>query len=98
MELSDDLIYIEAEDISPAKITKHVQERFSKDQIYTRIGEKVLLVLNPFKTLPSSSDDVMKSIKSAVKCGEERQAHIYEMAANAYFQTIRSKKDHAILF
>eukprot|EP00158_Paraphelidium_tribonemae_P009453 Partr_v1_DN28871_c0_g1_i1_m33284 putative Chitin Synthase len=83
---------------SEKSIVTWLGERFAKDLIYSRIGQDILVSVNPGKPLEQCSDSNAKTIGNAVKDGKERQAHVFELAASAYFDMITDKKDQSLLF
>lgn len=94
----DDLIYLPDQDLNDSEITALLNDRFSKDQIFTRIGQRALISVNPCKPLESNSDAAAKSAGNAVKEGEDRQAHLFEMAATCYYDMLKNKADQSITF
>jgi myosin heavy subunit len=93
---SDDLISID--NPNDKSIVAHLSGSFNRDCTYFRIGESILLSLNPGRPLEQNSDSNAKTIGSAVKDGKDRQAHVFELAANAYFNMKTDKEDQSIIF
>lgn len=95
-EPENDLIYLGTS--SEAELVNVLNERFARDKVYTRIGERVLVAVNPNKPLENGTESSLKAICSAVKDGTEREPHVFELASNAYYTMTNSKQDQAILF
>ena len=100
-EPDEDLIYMEpaaaaaADDLG--SIASALSERFTKDFIYTRIGQSHLVAVNPWKTLESCADSVVKIYASAFKEGLERDPHAFELAAHTYYEMMWTKRDQSIV-
>jgi myosin heavy subunit len=87
-----------AGELDEVKLTSLLEQKFSKDETYTKVGRNMIISLNPFKPLESNSDANSKSFGSAVKDGQETAPHIFELTANAYYNMIKDRKDQSILF
>jgi chitin synthase len=96
---TDDLISAIPQDKSTsAAVTAVLSSRFARDEIYTRVGQSIIVAVNPCKSVEICSDDHVKSIGNAVKDGKERPAHLFELAANSYFSLIKDGRNQGILF
>jgi myosin heavy subunit len=97
----DDLIYLRSSNGAQPDdevLANHLRDRYAKDIIYTRIGESVLVSVNPNKTLECNSQSSMKKYKTAVKNGTERSPHVFELAGNAYLNACKFRQDQALVF
>lgn len=95
---SEDLINLSEQKLNENDITAALNDRFSKDECYTRIGQRIVVAVNPNKKIESNSSTVAKQIGNAVKDGQERKAHIYELTASAYYDLVKTKSNQSILF
>lgn len=93
----DDLVSLGA-DPKESQITAKLNDRFSKENIYTKIGESILVAVNPYRQLDLNSDESAREYGNAVKDGSDRGPHIFETAASAYYNMLRSKQDQSIMF
>lgn len=94
----EDDIVASIPDAGVSELVKYLNKRFSKDEVYSRIGQKILVTVNPNKPLENSSDKSMKSICSAVKDGQPREPHMFELASNCYYEMAGSRTNQSILF
>jgi myosin heavy subunit len=94
----EDLLYLPS--IDDIKVTDHLETRYASDKIYTRIGQNIMVMVNPYKALDEeiSSDEAIQSFTSKIKEGLEREPHIFELAASTYLDMCDSKQDQSILF
>jgi len=82
----------ELEDLDEATLLKELQVRFSKDQIYTYVGE-ILVTVNPFKWIDGAYDpDKMRQYTSV---GDKKRLppHIYATADLAFNAMVSAKKN-----
>jgi myosin heavy subunit len=68
-----------------------IKERYDSDLIYTHIGS-ILVSVNPFKTLPIYSNDVLETYKQG---GDKLPPHVYGVAADAYNGLVRERDNHS---
>lgn len=93
---ADDLIYIEEN--TDAAIVKKLNDRFTKDQIYSRIGEDILVSVNPNRPLELNAEGNTKAYNISLKEGYDRDPHVFELAASTYYQMKETKLDHSMVF
>ena len=94
-EPDEDLVYLE--EISDLEISAALAERYSKDLIFTRLGQRHLVAVNPEKNLEGCADSVVKVYASAFKEGLERDPHVFELAAHTYYDMLWTKRDQSIV-
>lgn len=85
-------------DVAEKDIVSQLGSRFEQDEIYSRIGQTIIVAINPSRQLDICSDSNAKNIGNAVKDGKDRDAHVFELAANSYFDMVRDKEDQSLLF
>ncbi|KZT54073.1 glycosyltransferase family 2 protein [Calocera cornea HHB12733] len=84
-------------------IVSILRERFLSDSIYTAVGNSALVIVNPYKYVPSNADNVMLDYAAEYRdtdTSEDRQPrppHIFQLANNAYFHMRRTNMDQCIL-
>lgn len=87
--------------VSEDAIVAQLQDRWSRDQVYTRIGADVLVAVNPVKAVASSTDDTCKQYANSAKDTNLDKAalppHVFEMAASAYYHMLRTKTDQSLV-
>ncbi|KAI9353602.1 chitin synthase-domain-containing protein [Obelidium mucronatum] len=73
-----------------------LQDRFSRDQLHTRIGFTNLIAVNPYKRtfVPAHSDYDLENI-----CREDKPPapHPFDLASAAYLHMVRAVEDQVIL-
>ena len=94
----EDLITLVGDEGTDNKITLVFEDKFSRQEIYTRIGQNIIVALNPGKTLEICSDSNAKTIGNAVKDGKERSAHVFELAASSYYDLVKDREDQSLIF
>lgn len=89
------------EDATEEAIQLRLKERWSRDDIYTRIGDDVLVSVNPFKMVASSSEEQCKAFaKWAKNSSDDKESlppHVFDLAASAYFHMMRDGKDQSLV-
>jgi myosin heavy subunit len=83
---------IEMDSISPPAVYFTLRARFLQDQIYTSLGD-ILLIVNPFKTIPNPSMETISSVSSRDKL----PPHPYLTAAMAYEKMRQTLSNQTIL-
>lgn len=82
------------DEISDAAFLDNLRLRYSKDRIYTYIGE-VLISVNPYKNLPLYDEDKVKSYHGTALY--QREPHVYALAEAAYAGMRRNQADCCIV-
>ncbi|GMH84242.1 hypothetical protein TrST_g693 [Triparma strigata] len=80
--------------------------RFSKDTIHTWVDRSILLILNPFKPLPSTyTPSVMSTIKTSVlsslhsskNISKTTPPHVFSISTTAFYACLNTSKNQSIL-
>jgi len=88
----DDLVMCSSP--SNGELTKQLGARYSRELIYTNIGD-VLIATNPYKRLPIYGDDHIKMYeKSSIG---NTSPHIYQLAEGAYRRMIIDNMSQAVI-
>jgi len=87
----DDLVLIS--NPSNASITSALGSRYSKDLIYTNIGE-VLISVNPYRNLNNATDEYVKLYQSSTG---EAPPHIYGLAELTYRALVNENSSQAVI-
>jgi len=88
----DDLVMCSSP--SNGELTKQIGARYSRELIYTNIGD-VLIATNPYKKLPIYGDDHIKMYeKSSIG---NTSPHIYQLAEGAYRRMIIDNMSQAVI-
>ncbi|CAO3578557.1 unnamed protein product [Absidia cylindrospora] len=87
-------------------ICRHLHMRFDNDQVYTRIGNNRMVILNPCKSTPLSINDdtlqyyVNHGYKDLTACTNghiTEESHLYELATRIYFIMRRRMEDQLVV-
>lgn len=87
-------------------ICRHLRIRFDNDQVYTRIGNNRMVILNPCKSTPLSINDdtlqyyVNHGYKDLTACTNghiTEESHVYELATRIYFIMRRRMEDQLVI-
>ncbi|CAO3613585.1 unnamed protein product [Cunninghamella blakesleeana] len=88
---------LQLSDVSPEQVSEILKQRYLDDQLYTNIGDTILISLNA-----SSIIDQEKSIKyvSSYKNPQSQQndPHLYQLINHAYHHLRRTSLNQSILF
>ncbi|KAJ3126609.1 hypothetical protein HK098_007364 [Nowakowskiella sp. JEL0407] len=88
-------------DVSAETILQNLQDRLNaKEEMYTALGDKALIALNPLRVLASNSDATSKKYAANSKSLSEKEflpPHVFEMVSSAYLHMLRSKEDQGII-
>ncbi|KAJ3187299.1 hypothetical protein HDU85_006587 [Gaertneriomyces sp. JEL0708] len=99
-DAKEDLILLPT--ISEELVLANIKDRYTRNQIFTRIGAQTLLVVNPVKTLESFSDLASKEYADWAKDTHEEKmplpAHIFDMAASVFYHMLRNQQDQSVVF
>lgn len=76
-----------------------IYQRYNNDQIYTALGQSVLISINPYKQIEELySDDLHQIIRNGrTESNEDSQPHIFTIAERAYSNLLSTNKNQAIL-
>lgn len=86
--------FVLLDEVTKSAFMENLQLRFSKEKIYTFIGE-VIVSVNPYKTLDIyGSDDVKEYQKSEIY---EKPPHLFALANAAYRTMKRNSQDSCII-
>ncbi|KAI8052846.1 chitin synthase-domain-containing protein [Syncephalis plumigaleata] len=84
-----------------ANIVNTLRDRYSRDAIYTRIGARVLVAVNPNQPLATSNDATCNEYVAEYRdtSGQRRilEPHLFQMAASAYMHMRRTNTDQSII-
>ncbi|KAJ3019246.1 hypothetical protein HKX48_002259 [Thoreauomyces humboldtii] len=100
-DVKEDLILLPTPS-DEAAILANIKDRYSRNQIFTRIGAGALVVVNPVKTLESFSDHTSAQYADWAKdTSEDKQplpAHIFDLAASVFYHMSREQQDQSVVF
>jgi chitin synthase len=78
-----------------------LQQRYMSEEIYTRVGARVLLSVNPCKQLniydKETGEKYVKDYRNCSGQREELPPHIYSFANTVYFHLKRSGIDQSVV-
>eukprot|EP01137_Pigoraptor_chileana_P033118 Opistho-2@23554 len=86
--------FVLMDSINEEAFMKNLELRFSKDHIYTYIGE-VVVSMNPYKNVDIFANDIIKNYTGRYMY--ERPPHIYALADAAYQSMKRNLRDQCIV-
>ncbi|KAI9314571.1 chitin synthase-domain-containing protein [Dichotomocladium elegans] len=100
-----DLVYVLTSASQPPSedsIVNFLQNRFKRNQVYTRAGHSNLVVINPYQPLESLNDATLQTYADVGyrDVSENKpllQPHVYELATRAYFHMRRTGEDQSIV-
>ncbi|KAI8920098.1 chitin synthase-domain-containing protein [Powellomyces hirtus] len=99
-DVKEDLILLPSP--SDESILANIKDRYSRNQIFTRIGAGALVVVNPVKTLESFSDNTSAQYADWAKDTSEDKvalpAHIFDLAASVFYHMLRNQQDQSVIF
>src|SRR5690348_16493714 len=86
---------------SEADIVETLQSRYSRDAVYTRMGARVLVSVNPGTPLSNVNDATCNEYVAEYRdtSGKRRilEPHIFQLTANAYLHMRRTGLDQSIV-
>ena len=95
MEGAADMVKFSA--LTEAALLHNIRVRYARDQIYSSAGS-ILISVNPFKTLPIYTEDLMARCKACDAKGlQELPPHVYALAEAAFRGMLVERKPQAIL-
>ncbi|KAJ3298077.1 hypothetical protein HK104_011190 [Borealophlyctis nickersoniae] len=82
-------------------VLANFKDRYSRNQVFTRIGATALVAVNPVKTLESFSDTTCTQYAEWAKdTSEDKQplpAHVFELASSVFYHMLRNQQDQSII-
>lgn len=78
-----------------------LRDRFLKDQIYTRVRDSMLVVVNPYKDSRADIQEISEKYLAEYKntdIKERLPPHIFQHINQAYFHMRRTGNDQSIIF
>ena len=99
VNLQDDLVNIPS--LNQDSISIKLKDRWSSGSTYTRVGSDILVSVNPFKDLPSSSNETCKlyaaNFKNSNPDKERLPPHVFDLVDSAYFHMMRNGEDQSLI-
>ncbi|KAI9477794.1 MAG: chitin synthase [Benjaminiella poitrasii] len=96
----DDLADIE--NATEDAISTVLRDRFLKGQIYTRVRDSLLVVINPYKdaraTIQETSEHYLVEYKATDGREQQLPVHIFQYINHVYFHMRRTGSDQSIIF
>lgn len=90
----------EINNITEELLVSTLRDRFLKDQIYTRIKNSLLIVVNPYKDSRGEIQETSERYLAEYKNTDGRErlpAHIFQHINQAYFHMRRTGSDQCIV-
>ncbi|KAI9591321.1 chitin synthase-domain-containing protein [Syncephalis fuscata] len=85
-----------------ADIVQALQDRYSRDTTYTRLGSRAIISVNPDRTLSNVNDATCEEYVAEYRdtSGQRRilEPHLFQLTANAYLHMRRTGVDQSIIF
>jgi chitin synthase len=82
-------------------IVQTLQDRYSRDTIYTRLGARAIVSVNPGQPLSNVSDATCEEYVAEYRdtSGQRRilEPHLFQLTANAYLHMRRTGVDQSII-
>lgn len=78
-----------------------LRDRFLDDQIYTRVGDSLLVVINPYKDSRADIQEISENYLAEYKNTDIKEPlppHIFQHINQAYFHMRRTGNDQSIVF
>ncbi|KAG1229078.1 hypothetical protein G6F67_007408 [Rhizopus microsporus] len=86
---------------SSESITSCLRSRYNELKIYTNIGSRHIIALNPLKELPMNDDqaslEYVAAYKDATGHKQTPDPHLFDLINRAYFHMRRTGSDQAIM-
>lgn len=100
LDAKEDLILLPSP--SEETILANIKDRYSRNQIFTRIGAQAIVVVNPVKTLESFGEKTSEEYANWAKDTNEEKgvlpAHVFELAASVFWHMLRNQQDQSVVF
>jgi chitin synthase len=97
---SGDLIFLQQKNKS--SVVNTLQQRYSQQKFYTKVGDRVLLSVNPCKEVddhsPANREMYVQNYRNISEDRERLPAHIFQLANTIYFHLKRSGIDQSVVF
>lgn len=90
----------EINNITEETLVSTLRDRFLKDQIYTRIKNSSLIVVNPYKDSRAEIQETSERYLAEYKNTDGRErlpAHVFQHVNQAYFHMRRTGSDQCIV-
>lgn len=84
------------QELSEAAILHNLRLRFEANTIYTYISS-ILISVNPFKTLPIYSPEIMNEYRSQLSQGVTMAPHVYALADTAFRQMTMNRRNQSVI-
>ncbi|KAK9708024.1 hypothetical protein K7432_009877 [Basidiobolus ranarum] len=88
--------------LSEDDIVSILKDRYQSNMMYTRIGARILVAVNPRKTSESSRDLAISDYLAEYRDTTDHHAHlppqIFQMMSNAYLEMRRTGHDQVLIF
>jgi len=91
---------------SQESIISTLQSHHSSSKPYTRLASRGLVFVHPNKSLDLFNDSTSKEYalqtkidkdSSTITAGRHEDAHVFDLAASAYYHLVRHEEDQSIL-
>ncbi|RKP06231.1 P-loop containing nucleoside triphosphate hydrolase protein, partial [Thamnocephalis sphaerospora] len=86
---------------SAADVVQMLQDRYSRDTVYTRLGARALVAVNPGRVLSSVNDATCDEYVAECRdtSGQRRilEPHVFQLTASAYLHMRRTGVDQSII-
>jgi chitin synthase len=76
---------------------QQIKSRFTTGDVYTRLGPRSIIAVNPWKSVPSNSVKGMPGYTVDVVSQSATQPHVYELATNAYIHLAATGEDQCVI-
>ncbi|KAI8057210.1 chitin synthase-domain-containing protein [Syncephalis plumigaleata] len=87
---------------SDTDIVQTLQDRYSRDTVYTRLGARAIVSVNPGQPLSNVNDATCEEYVAEYRdtSGQRRilEPHLFQLTANAYLHMRRTGTDQSIIF
>ncbi|KAJ3080887.1 hypothetical protein HK102_002745 [Quaeritorhiza haematococci] len=100
-DTKEDLILLPSSSFNEDEFMSTLRERYSRGQVFTKVGGNSLVYVNPVKTLESFTDSTLKQYADAFRetssTGPALPAHVFDIATSAYYHMISEQQDQSII-
>ena len=88
---------VQMNELNDASILHNIRARFRIDEIYTSIGDSILLSVNPFRMLPLYTPALMQSYMKTSGSGNAVPPHVYAVADAAFRSLLTSGNNQSCI-